>query len=265
MRRLTSLLLCAFGAPLAAQTAVPNRATSLTFASDLSDARAVWVNPAALGLPLFASVAADVTIRTPFDDGARASQWSAAASSRGLGFAYQHDVLQPAGARDTYRIAYGRAARTTALGVAATFYRGNGSGTGWEVGFLQVLSPALRFAADLSNIGRPTVGGAPLPLALSADATWVAGGLLSLSGGIAATEDRFEEWALGATLRMGGRLPITLLARVDVPQNAGNARLNFGLGFGALDFVQVGATVPRSFERVDHLSVSGASTRLVGR
>ncbi len=265
MRHAAALVLCGLWAPLSAQTAVPNRATTLMFASDLSDARAMWVNPAALGLPLYASVAADVSIMTPFEDGARASQWSAAASSRGLGFGYQHDLLQPEGVRDTYRVAFGRAARRTSLGFAATFYRGNGSGTGWEAGLLHILSSSLRVAADVSNIGRPTIGGAPLPLTLRADATWLAGGFLSISGGMTATENRFEQWAAGATLRIGGRLPITLLARIDVPQDTDNARLSFGFGLGGQDLVQLGATVPKSFERVDLLSVSGSSTRLVGR
>jgi len=261
----TALLMVGLCAPLCAQTAVPNRATQLVFASDVTDARAVWLNPAGLSRPLFASVAADVTILSPFESGAEAVQWSGAASSRGLGFGYQHDRLQPEGVRDTYRVGYGRAARRTAIGLGVTFHHGVGGGTGGDVGLIYLVAPSLRVAADLSNIGRPNVGGAPLPLSLQADATWLPASALSLSAGMVATEDRFEQWAAGATLRLGGRLPIALLARVDVPQETDEMRVSLGLTLGTRDAVQVGATAPKSFGQIDLLNVSGVSTRVVGR
>ena len=265
MTRLPALLTLAGLAPLWGQTAVPNRTAHLLFASDVADARGVWLNPAALGRPLFASVTADVTITTPFEDGAEATQWSAAGSSRGLGFAYQHDRLEPEGVRDTYRVVYGRALRRTSVGLGLTLHRGTGSGTGGDVGVLHTLTGSLRLAAALSNIGRPNVGGAPLPLTLRTDATWLPIAPVSVSGGLVATEDRFEGWAAGATLRLGGSIPLAVLARVDVPQETENMRVSFGLTLGRQDAIHVGATVPRSFEEVSVLDVSGTSTRVIGR
>jgi len=265
VRHLAALLTVGGLAPLWGQTAVPNRTAQLLFASDVADARGVWLNAATLARPLFASVTADVTIASPFEAGAEATQWSAAGSSRGLGFGYQHDRLQPEGVRDTYRIGYGRAARRTSIGIGLTFHHGNGSGTGGDVGVVQVLSPSLVVAAALSNIGRPSIGGASLPLTLGADATWHPIVALSVSAGLVATEDRFEEWAAGATLRLGRSLPLALMARVDVPQETDETRVSFGLTFGLRDAIQVNATAPKSFQQVDALNVSGTSTRVVGR
>jgi len=265
VKRLAALLTLGGLAPLSGQTAVPNRTAHLLFASDVADARGVWLNPAALAGPLFASVTADVTITRPFEDGAEATQWSAAGSSRGLGFGYQHDRLEPEGVRDTYRVVYGRSARRTSIGLGLTFHRGTGSGTGWDVGVLQTVTPSLRLAGGLSNIGRPNVGGAPLPLTLRADATWLPMAAVSVSGGLVATEDRFEQWAAGATLRLGGSIPLAVLARVDVPQETENTRVSFGLTLGRRDAIQAGATLPSSFDEVSVLDVSGTSTRVIGR
>ena len=62
-----------------------------------------------------------------------------------------------------------------------------------------------------------------------------------------------------------GRLPIALLARVDVPQETDEMRVSLGLTLGTRDAVQVGATAPKSFGQIDLLNVSGVSTRVVGR
>src|SRR3970282_919601 len=74
-----------------AQEVAPNRATTYLHPTDVRDARALWVNPAGLGVLRDASVYAEIAAQDPGARG-RLRQLSAGFNARGLGFAYQRAV-----------------------------------------------------------------------------------------------------------------------------------------------------------------------------
>ncbi len=81
---------------------VANRANAYLFPTDVSDARAIWVNPAGLGMQREASIYAEVAVGDPGSKG-RLRQINAGFNSRGLSFGYQRDLLDNGGRANTYR------------------------------------------------------------------------------------------------------------------------------------------------------------------
>src|SRR5205807_2095321 len=86
----------ATGTAFVAAQVVPNRATLYLYPSDVTDARAVWVNPAGSGRFEEASLNLDLTVGDPGAAG-RLRQLTLGLSSRGLSFGYQRDVFDPGG------------------------------------------------------------------------------------------------------------------------------------------------------------------------
>lgn len=245
---------------------MPNRATALAFGSDVTDARAVWLNPAALGLVPLASIMGDITAAEPFD-AADVTQWTIAFNSRGLAVGYQHDRFpDEGGTRDSYRLGFGRGDGRTSVGALVTLYRGNGHDTGGDLGVVHRLSPTLRLSAVLSNVGGPELDAGALPLTLEPSLTWRAADMpISVGAGAALTADSLRHWALAVRLAGTARLPLSLLARLDAPRSFDAARITFGLAWGRQDLVQLAVTASKDLDQALLGSLSGVSTRSFGR
>jgi len=80
----------------------PNRSTQYLHPTEVSDARALWVNPAGLALFPEASLNLDVTVGDPGAKG-RLRQFTLGLNSRGLSFGYQRDVFDGGVRGSTYR------------------------------------------------------------------------------------------------------------------------------------------------------------------
>src|SRR5207247_2330363 len=124
------LLLLASGA--LAQVA-PNNATLYLHPTDVSDARALWVNPAGLGHFPEASVHLDLTVGDPGAKG-QLRQLTLGLNSRGLSLGYQRDLFSSGRRGHTYKLGYAAGRGGLAAGFATALYRGGTSGTGWDVG-----------------------------------------------------------------------------------------------------------------------------------
>src|SRR2546423_15510842 len=122
------LLSAALPAVAGAQV-VPNRTTLYLYPSDVTDARAVWVNPAGSGRFEEASLHLDLMVAEPGAAG-RLRQLTLGLSSRGLSFGYQRDVFDAGARGHTYRIGYAAGRAGLAAGVAAALYPGGGGSTG---------------------------------------------------------------------------------------------------------------------------------------
>lgn len=258
------LLLAATAAP--AQVA-PNRSTLYLHPTDVADARAVWVNPAGPARQSEASVHADVTVGDPGAAG-RLRQLTLGFSSRGLAFGYQRDVFPGGGRGHTYRFGISSRHRRLAAGLAIAWYRGGTSTTGWDLGTVYDLAPALLVGGVIANIGRPIVRGQAQPV------TYVPSATLRLFRDVAAlsAHSRFtSQGALGysagvrAGLRERTRLPIRLLARLDTDRSARRTGWAFGLSVGGEDMIGSVATTPGDAARLDAVSLYGVSTRRLGR
>src|SRR2546423_7894754 len=138
--------------------AVPNRTTLYLYPSGVTDARAVWVNPAGSGRFEEASLHLDLMVAEPGAAG-RLRQLTLGLSSRGLSFGYQRDVFDAGGRGHTYRIGYAAGRAGLAAGVAAALYPGGGaspSGWGLRVPFHWGAPPS-------PGGGVPHLGGPPRP------------------------------------------------------------------------------------------------------
>lgn len=250
------------GRAAAAQVAA-NRTTLYLHPTDVTDARAVWVNPAGLGRLEQASLHADLTVGDPGAAG-RLRQLTLGFSSRGFSFGYQRDIFAGGRRGHTYRLGAASGYDRLAAGVAAALYRGGTSATGWDVGALYAAAPTFIIGAVVENLGQPTVRGSTLPV------TYVPGATVQLLDARAAvslhgrlTSAGVAHYALGAGAGFGGatRLPIHVLARVDTDRSLKRTGFAFGLSIGAQDLGGVVATTPGDVGRVDALSLYGVSTR----
>src|SRR5207245_11220238 len=105
----------------------PNRATAYRPPRALTDARALWVNPAGLARGLEASVNADVTVGDPGAAG-RLRQLSLGFNSRGLSFGYQRDVFDGGLRGHTYRAGLAGTYHGLGVGIPTRLYRVAASG-----------------------------------------------------------------------------------------------------------------------------------------
>ena len=252
--------------PLIARAQVaPNRATLYLEPSDVTDARALWVNPAGLGRFEQASLHADVTVGDPGSAG-RLRQFTLGLSSRGLSFGYQRDVFGGGTRSHAYRLGFAAGRNGFAAGLVAALYRGGTSSSGWDLGLLYDWTPAVSLAAVAQNVGQPAVGGVTLPV------TYVPSVTLRLAGprasGAVSTDSRLtSDGVLGYTFSARAsfgdenRVPVGLLVRLDTDRSAHRTGFAFGLSIGSRDVAGVVATTPGDASRVDAVSLYGVSTR----
>ena len=245
----------------------PNQTTLYLHPTDVTDARALWVNPAGLGRIEEASVHLDVTVGDPGSAG-RLRQLTLGFNSRGLSFGYQRDVFDGGLRGHTYRFGFAGGRERLALGLAMALYRGDASSTGWNVGLVYDVAPALTIGGVIENLGHPAVRDSTLAV------TYVPGATLHLFGPRAAlsahgrlTSDRVAGYAFGlrAGVRESTSRPLRLLVRLDTDHALRRAAFAFGLSLGREDVVGAVARTPGDLGRLDALSLYGVSTRRFSR
>ena len=264
-RRTVGLWLLSLALPaVAGAQAVPNRTTLYLYPSDVTDARAVWVNPAGSGRVEEASVHLDLTMGDPGAAG-RLRQLTLGLSSRGLSFGYQRDVFDAGGRGHTYRIGYAAGRARLAAGVAAALYRGDGaSASGWDLGVVYDWMASLTVGGVIENVGRPSVRGTTLPITYVPSATlrlWDARAALSADGRFTSGGVLGYAFGLRATLAAATRHPIGVLARLDTDRTLARAGLAFGVSLGSQDLAGLVATAPGDAGRIDAVDLYGVSTR----
>jgi len=245
----------------------PNRAALYLYPTDVTDARALWVNPAGLGRAEQASVHIDVTVGDP-GSGGRLRQLTTGLSSRGFALGYQRDLFDGGVRGHTYRLGFAGGERRLAAGVAAALYRGGTSGTGWDVGAVYDLTPSLTIVATVANVGRPVVRDSTLPVTYTPGATFrLSGARAAFSADAQMTSDGVTGYAFGATagLRQGTPLPLGILLRVDTDRSLRRAAFAFGLSVGEQDLLGAVGTTPGDLGRLDAVSLYGVSTRRLTR
>jgi len=244
----------------------PNRATAYLHPSDVTDARALWVNPAGLARGLEASVNADVTVGEPGAAG-RLRQLTLGFNSRGLAFGYQRDVFDGGLRGHTYRAGLAGAYHGLELGIATTLYRGAASGSSWDLGLTYPLQPALAAAAVITNIGQPTIRGVRLTTTYIPGLSWrPLGPRAALSAHARFSSDTAQEgYAVGGRWGAPGRLAVSVLARLDTDRHLRRTALAIGLSVGARDVLGVVASTPGEVSRIQTASLYGVSRRTARR
>lgn len=269
MRRVAAL--AAFLAlPLlaAAQEVASNRATAYLHPTDVRDARALWVNPAGLGVLRDASVYAELAVQDPTSGDARLRQLSVGFNSRGLAFAYQRDVFDGGRRGHTYRLGLAGASKGLAAGAAMALYRGDTKGTGWDFGVAYTLegATALTVGGVIANVGQPVVRGLEQRLTFVPGATWrPLGPAAGFSIHARITPDSVLSYAFGLSWQgSGGKFPIGLLARLDTDGGARRTAFTIGISIGGPDRVGLVVSAPGDVSGVDAASLYGVSTRVPG-
>ncbi len=247
---------------LTAQEVASNRANAYLFTTDVHDARAIWVNPAGLGVLRESSIYAELAVGDPGSKGTL-SQWSAGFNARGLSFAYQHDNLDAGLKGNTYRIGLAGGSGGLAAGGDVVRYGGSGAkATGWDVGITYVLKPSLNVGLVAVNIGQPLVRGLRQEFALVPGLTWKPSSAFRFSTDARITPDSIVSYAFGLSWKSGGsKWPLAVIARLDTDRDLRRSAFAFGLSLGGRDQFGLVLTTPGDVSSVDQASLYGLSTR----
>jgi hypothetical protein len=269
VRRFPALAACLVVPVLAAaqEGVAPNRATAYLHPTDVRDARALWVNPAGLGVLRDASVYAEIAVEDPGARG-RLRQLNVGFNSRGLAFAYQRDLFDGGRRGYTYRFGLAGGSKGLAAGAAMTLYRGDTRGTGWDLGGVYTFEgeTALTVGGMIANIGQPLVRGLEQRLTFVPGATWrPLGPAAALSVHARITPDSVMSYALGVSWQgSGGRFPLGVLARVDTDGGLRRGAFSVGISVGGPDRVGTVISTPGDVSGVNAASLWGLSTRQSG-
>jgi hypothetical protein len=250
---------------LTAQEVAPNHATTYLHPTDVRDARALWVNPAGLGVRHDASVYAEIAVSDPGRGAGRLRQVSAGFNARGLAFGYQRDVFDGGRRGHTYRVGLAGGSEGLAGGAAMSLYRGGTKGTGWDLGGSYALSPALTVGGVIVNIGQPVVRSLQQRVTVIPGATWRPLGPAAALSVHARIRTEVLGYAFSVSWQGVGRVPMGVLARLDT--DGGLRRGAFAVGFsvGGPDRVGVVVSAPGDLSGPDAASLWGVSTREAGR
>jgi hypothetical protein len=248
---------------LTAQQVAPNRALTYLLPTDVRDARAVWVNPAGLGMQREASIYAEFAVADPGSRG-RLRQVNAGFNARGLSFGYQRDILDDRQRGHTYRLGLAGGTGGLAAGVAIAHYRGDGAkATGWDLGLTYIAYPSLTVGVVAVNVGQPLVRGIKQQLTYTPGLTWHPGPIPALGVSAAArmTTDSVASYTFALSWRAQARLPLEVIARLDTDGGLRRGAFVLGLTVGGQDRLGAVLTTPGDVSGIDAVSLYGLSTR----
>lgn len=260
-------------APAAAAQVIPARGEAYLFSAGVDDARALWINPAGLGVAAEASIYGEFAM----DQAAASGDWGLRQYSLGLlsrqfGLSYQRDKGLIGGSQGVWRVGAGLPlGRRLALGTGISF---TSPERGLDLGLRASPAPLLDLAAVVRNIGRPNVRAGKLPIILAAGiSTRLVQGQLGLLGDAVATERLspaagfYWQYRAGAMVRMGGKTPLSLIAALHFQSDLQVDQLSVGLGLGrASQGIVVGTSLPPtgSTTHIESFSVAGVARSPTG-
>lgn len=252
------------GRPAVAQQVAPNRATAYLFPTDVQDVRALWVNPAGLGVQREASIYAELLVTDPGALG-QLGQISAGFNARGLSVGYQRDNLDDGVRGHTYRLGLAGGSGRLAAGGALAMYRGtDAKATGWDVGVTYTVHKSLNAALVVANIGQPVVRGLQQRMTYVPGVTWSPVAGLGISTDARITPDSIASYAFGLSWRTGGgsaKWPVEVITRLDTDGDLRRGAFVFGLSLGGQDRFGAIGTTPGDVSRVDGVSLYGLASR----
>lgn len=251
----------AFAGVAHAQVA-PNRATSYLVATDVLDARAIWVNPAGLGVRPEASVMLDLTVVQPGATG-RLGQVTAGFNARGLSLGYQRDNFPNGVHGHTYKLGFAGGTGRFSGGLGVALYRGGHGGTGWDLGLRYDWLSTLTIGGAIRNIGEPTVRGVRQDAtAFPAITVRPFGSILALSAQASlASASTTRGYTAEVSAQWPGTPSVGLLARYDTDGSLHRRALLFGLSIGSRDRVGLVGSTPGDASRLDAVNLYGVSSR----
>lgn len=231
----------------------------------MKDVRALWVNPAGLGVLREASIYAELLVTDPGALG-QLGQINAGFNARGLSLGYQRDNLDEGARGHTWRLGLAGGSGGLAAGVAIALYRGdNAHATGWDGGATYAVHPTLNVGVVIANVGQPVVRGLKQPVTYVPGLTWSPVPALGFSTDARITPDSIAAYAFGLSWRPGGgtsgKWPLEIIMRLDTDGALRRGAFAFGLALGGQDRFGTVATTPGDVSRLDGVSLYGLATR----
>lgn len=274
MAKVIVVLMAAGVLAVASLPAQVNRARSSDYllTTTVQDARALWLNPAGLGVVPEASIMGEFLLdRDQIDDSFRLGQLTFALNTRGLSVGYQRDRFANDVRGDTYRFGMGLGFRGGALGAAFTLYRGTDTeDQDFDLGLRYRPNASIELGGVVQHLGRPEVRGVMLPLTVVGGASWSSpGGHLVLGADLSLAE-RIDESGLEADyigafrFSFQERLPLGLFGRIELESDAGFEQLTLGFWLGGQDRLITSTSAVRngSDSRLEAVSLTGLAARL---
>ncbi len=273
---LLTLALLGWSAPGAAQYYLTPRSQDYLFGSTAADSRALWVNPAGLGVIPEASIFGEFTVERPEFGDSRLQQYGFGLNSRGIALGLYHNRLPSDTSYTILKVGAAAPFPRGAVGVSASWYRLDGPDSrDIDIGVMYLLNPMIALGATVEHLGRGEIYSQKLPITFSGSGRIVLGGILSLAGEARAVERLGAsssgvdtDFRFGADLGVPLEVPFHLMGVVDLDGDFTPRRLHLGLSVGGPRRVAaIGTLVDGTVsDRLDQLSLTGvAADLLVGR
>lgn len=245
------------------------RSGDYLFAASASGSRGLWVNPVALGAADEASVMLEGLIERDSAGDYPLAQYTVGFNSRGFGFGFRRDFFSNDAAGNTWRVGFGRALGSLAVGAAVSIYSGRNTEQDVDIGLRYRLGSGLDLALGVEHIGQPTVRDSSLRFGGSAGLSWTGlHGLLGIDLEARGSDELTSNGVLmfyrgGLRLRFGTKLPIALNGALELDNGFATTRALLGLSLGG-DYRGVlvgGGSHDPDADRLSSISVVGEASR----
>jgi hypothetical protein len=254
-------VLLAAGAAGRATAQVAARSTDYMFITNANDVRALWVNPAGLGMLPEASITGELTLERVMGNEFRVEQYVIGFNTRGISVGYHRTRFDDEPAVGHFRVGLALPMRRGALGVSVSRYQQDTtSSRAFDAGLLFIPSPAIQFGLTARNISRPEVRGENMPITLIGGAQYTTGRFQLAAEAHAAERRGVDESGFDFTYRAGAHaylpvdFPILLIGAFNLGTNFRIDQLHVGFSIGGTRQVTLMASgIPRDdapvFER----------------
>jgi hypothetical protein len=241
-----------------------NRSDTYLFPAEVSDARALWVNPAGLGIKQEASVYFDLTVADPGSLG-QLRQLNLGFNARGLAFGYQRDQFSGGTRGSTYKLGFGVGEGSLAAGLGAALYRGDTKGTGWDLGVTYKAAASLVLAGVIGNIGQPTVRGVEQRVQYTASAALQVAPGVGFGALARAGTSGMQAYGVDARFDFDPGFPLGFVARLDTDQKLRRTQFALGFSIGSLNQMGLVATSPGDASSINDVTLFGMTSRIPGK
>jgi len=248
MTRVLLLLLAGsmVAGPATAQYRGPRSADHL-FPAAAWGARALWLNPAALGTVDEASIVLEGMVERDADGSYPLAQYTIGFNSRGFGFGVRHDAFHvPVTPGDslisyggnTWRVGFGRGLGPLAIGAAVSLYSGPDTKQDVDLGLRYRVAGSLDLAIGFEHIGQPVVRDSSLRFGGAAGLSWTTlQGIVGLDAEIRAHDQEIQggyllAYRAGLRIRMPGPLAFVATGVLELDDGFDVARVLLGLSVG---------------------------------
>lgn len=251
------------GGSLSAQVAI-NRSDAYLFPSEADDARALWVNPAGLGIRQEASVYFDLTVANPGSLG-QLRQLNLGFNARGLAFGYQRDQFSGGVRGSTYKLGFGAGEGRMAVGLGAALYRGDTKGTGWDLGATYKAASSLVLAGVIANIGQPNVRGLVQRVQYTASAALQVAPGIGFGALAQANTSGMKAYGVDGRFEFDPGFPLGFIVRLDTDQKLRRSQFALGVSIGGQGKMGLVATTPGNVSGVNNLTLFGLTSHTPGK